>query len=255
MLSYNKEFIKRTTPTQKFAALVEDAEERYGAKLKTKKDWGLFWRVLTRIRKVLFFNPKEDFLTDVITTIGPFIFFPVDFEPAKADEIDCLIYAHELEHVSQYSRCGLGCAWLGMPIFLVLYCLLPFPLGISWFRYHFERKAFLAEDCYARMFRFNVSLDIKGISEQLSGKMYFFAWPFRSKIEKWFQENIPNPAPKEPEDSSVSASIPRPAVSPSQLYVLKRNMPKGLEKLSPLLPQPPYQDRPTVPTKGPKSQP
>jgi len=253
MLSYSKEFVKQTTPAEKFAALVTDAEARYGAKLKTKREWNLFWRVLNRIRKVLFLNPDNDFLEDVITTIGPFIFFPTNFEPAKADEIDCLIYAHELEHVTQYTRCGLGCAWLGLPVFLVLYCLLPLPLGLAWFRYRFERKAFLAEDSYSRLFRFNVSLDLKGISESLSGKMYFFAWPFRKKIEKWFQENLPNPAPKKSEDSSVSASILRPAVSPSQLYVLKRNTMRGLEKLSPLLPQQQCQDRPTTPIKGPKS--
>jgi len=175
---------------ERFAELVAFGQRKYGAKFRTKRNGKSFWHLLNRIRNILFFNPTNDFVNNVITTVGPYIFFPAAFSPEDATDAHVSTYAHELEHVRQYKKCGLGNAWLGTPVFLVLYALVPLPIFFAWFRYYFERSAFRAEAEYATPRGLPRSKNTR-IVRALTGKMYFFAWYSKKSVFRWLEANLP----------------------------------------------------------------
>lgn len=233
MLPYDTNYLAGMSDAEKFEAIVHDARLRYGAKMKTKREWSWFWRTLTAIRKVIFFNPSADFMNDILTTIGPYIFFPADFYEEDADKYDCVNFLHELRHVRQYKRFGLGSAWLGLLPFLLFYCLLPFPTIFAWFRYRLERVAFLDEDWHSMAMDLRIYNDPENVAELLSRKRYGFAWIFRKRIARWYRREQAKIFQTAAEP--VAPSTPLPAVSPSQRYVLQRNQKQRLQAAPPLL--------------------
>ena len=108
-------------------------------------------------------------------TIGPLICTPHGFE-AQSLGWQYSQLAHEMAHVRQYMRCGFGNPWLGIPVFLLCYLLVPLPIGLAWFRYHWEREAFAAEEAARQVAGFSPRRDIPAL---LSGSAYGWSWPRR----------------------------------------------------------------------------
>ena len=120
-------------------------------------------------------------------TIGHWIWLPHTWEtltPAR----QYAILRHEAVHVAQYTRLGMGNAWLGVLPFLLCYLLLPVPVGFAWFRWRWEREAFQAqmqaevlasgaEGLLARRAYYVALFTGKGA--------YFWAWPWRGAVERW----------------------------------------------------------------------
>lgn len=129
-----------------------------------KKD-SRFWRLLGKVSKVAY--------ELTWTTIGHTIYYP----PYVTDpflpkyEVDI---AHELVHVKQYEK-------YGVPLFLFLYLFIPLPCFFSYFRWRFEREAYL-EDLA------NSNIKIQQVIDIL-WKDYFYPWP-RSWMNKWFEKNV-----------------------------------------------------------------
>jgi hypothetical protein len=112
------------------------------------------------------------FLTHYWTTVGRTIYYPscVSDPRAHPDVIE-----HELVHVAQWGRWGL---WLW-----ISYLLLPLPFGLSWFRWRWEREAFLAQVANAR----DRPREIERVVEAL-WRGYGWPWP-RPLMRRWFERN------------------------------------------------------------------
>ena len=102
-------------------------------RLYTKDNW-----FCTLLAYLAFWMPNETFLTRFATSIGPLIFIPKDWETSQVKRL----LPHEGRHVKHARWLGLWIhPWVGLPLYLVLYCLLPFPCYIAIFRYWFEKDA------------------------------------------------------------------------------------------------------------------
>ena len=66
----------------------------------------------------------------------------------------------------------------------------PLPIFFAWFRYYFERNAFRAGTRYAYDHHLEVVIDLPRIADNLTGKMYFFAWYSRSNVYRWLRANL-----------------------------------------------------------------
>ncbi|HRI71746.1 MAG TPA: hypothetical protein PK156_46255 [Polyangium sp.] len=130
------------------------------------------------------FGGQRTYLSSYITTLGHTIYVPDDFDswdPRRALEI----LRHEAVHVAQFERYG----WIGM---ILLYGVLPLPMGLSWFRARLEWEAY-EETFWA-------TAEVEGIAaarspelraqivRRFTGPDYAWMWPFPRMVERWIDE-------------------------------------------------------------------
>lgn len=115
--------------------------EKNKARIVIKEGW--FWNCLHYIVMIITFGGNKSFKTRFVTTIGPMIGVPNHWVGTPSTTRRTATIRHELVHVGQFKKCGLGNAWLGLPIMFLIYVMLPFPMGIAWGRWVLERRAYL----------------------------------------------------------------------------------------------------------------
>ncbi len=104
------------------------------------------------------------------TTIGRTIYYPECVTDPLAYPV---VLEHELVHVRQWRRFGV-LMWLS-------YLLLPLPIGLCWFRFRWEREAYLVELAHAD----DRGAEITRIVDALWFG-YGFPWP-RRWMRRWFE--------------------------------------------------------------------
>ncbi len=123
---------------------------------------GLFMRLLG----------QKDFLRRVWLTLGRTIYHPsfVDDPYAYPGTVE-----HELVHVRQWRKYG--------PLFGLAYLLLPLPLGLSWFRWYFEREAYLVQ--------LRICPDEAEVERlvEVLWRGYGYPWP-RPWMRSWFRRKL-----------------------------------------------------------------
>lgn len=107
------------------------------------------------------------------TTLARTIYYPAGI----ADPLDHRgVLEHELVHVRQWERWNV--------ILWLTYLLLPLPLGLAWFRWRWEREAYLVQLRRAA----NRKNEIVRIVESLwTG--YGWPWP-RRWMQRWFEKQV-----------------------------------------------------------------
>lgn len=172
------------TANERFQHLASYFETTKGVRVTTKDTHRKAWTVLNAIWKGLTLGKGPSLLDNYTTTVGRTIYFPVGWDIQKADELDYVTLCHELKHVEQYRTLGFGIAPLGFVIFLFLYLLVPLPIIFAWFRYYFERAAYL--ESYEAGKRVGLLPKIDYYVNVLTGVGYLWAWPFKSLVRRWF---------------------------------------------------------------------
>ena len=113
------------------------------------------------------------------TTIGDTIYYPDAIEdPYLFPEL----IEHEKIHLQQYKKYGTF-------LFLFLYILFPLPIFFAYFRWKFEREAYLVQ---AKMYIAEKRTTPEYISESISKTLwnnYFFTWP-RALMKKWLLKQL-----------------------------------------------------------------
>lgn len=114
----------------------------------------------------------REFTTRYWTTLARTIYFPSTVRDPYAHP---QVIAHELVHVRQWGRWG---PWLWLS-----YVLLPLPVGLAWFRWRWEREAYLPEvlataDC-----------EREQVIERICQSLWWgYAWPWpREWMREWFR--------------------------------------------------------------------
>lgn len=120
------------------------------------------------------------FMTTVWTTIGNTIYYPTTIGNPEWPGFHPIV-EHELVHVEQFKK------WT-VPFFLFLYIWMPMPFFFAYFRWRFEREAYLVdlkmnddEDVYLKT-------RVEWIVNSLWSN-YFFTWP-KSWMRKWFYKEL-----------------------------------------------------------------
>lgn len=136
--------------------------------------------------RIVTLNGQHRYLSHYVTTLGHTIYVPDDFDDwpaAHRYEILC----HELVHVRQFERYG----WLGM---VLVYGLLPLPLGLAYGRARLEWEA------YAETLR--AVAETGGITaardpelhamivRRFTGPDYGWMWPFPRMVRRWIAEEL-----------------------------------------------------------------
>jgi hypothetical protein len=181
--------MRTTSPAaiQAFFSMDRDMlKDNYNGHVITKAQGRWFWKTIDFIARVVSFGRIKDFMHRT-TTVGGVIAFPEGMDFQYVSKWDYLVLRHEIKHVRQCSKLGLGEPWLGMFLFLFLYLFVPLPAWRSWFRFKFERDAFMEEYKYAKKFGWDHSPD--HFIEALSGPQYLYAWP-KEKVKAWFDNAL-----------------------------------------------------------------
>jgi hypothetical protein len=162
--------------------------DREGGKIVKKKGW--FWKTIHVLVAIFTFGTNRNFLKGYYTTIGPWIGVPEGWE-ARSLAGRIAVLEHELIHVKQCAKFGLGNAIVGLPLFTLFYLLLPLPIGLAYFRWRFEREA------YVHGINVRVSIEphrrqdkIDGAVEQLTSGLYGWTWPFKRTVRAFFEKNV-----------------------------------------------------------------
>ena len=120
------------------------------------------------------------------TTIGATVYFPPDWAD-RGDDDRYVTLRHERVHLRQFAR-------FTVPVMALLYLLVPLPMGLSWWRAHFEKQAYAetiaaaaevwGADCVREpAFRGH-------IVGQFTGASYGWMWPFRGAVERWYDRQL-----------------------------------------------------------------
>jgi hypothetical protein len=135
---------------------------------------------------VLTFGGMRRYLDGYQTTIGRTVYVTDDWERRDPDA-RYVIMRHERVHLRQFRR-------FTLPGMALLYLLLPLPLGLAWFRARFEREAY-AETIRAAAEVWGTDHVVdegfkRRIVEQFTGPAYGWMWPFRRRVERWYDDEV-----------------------------------------------------------------
>lgn len=147
-----------------------------------RKDRSALHRAIHHALVIVTFGKMRSYLDSYQTTIGKTVYVTSDWDTWEADR-RYVTMRHEAVHLRQFRR-------LTVPGMALLYVLLPLPLGLAWFRAHFEKEA------YAESIR--AAAEVWGsahprreayrnhVVDQFLGASYGWMWPFRASIERWY---------------------------------------------------------------------
>jgi hypothetical protein len=122
------------------------------------------------------------YLESYQTTIGKTIYVTSDWDQLSVEVRFCTL-RHEAVHLRQFRK------WT-LPGMAVAYVLLPLPMGLAWFRAHFEKEAYAesirsAIEVYGRP-HVDQPAFRNSIIEQFLSPSYGWMWPFRGSMERWY---------------------------------------------------------------------
>ena len=154
--------------------------ELLGVRITSKT--GNWWKFLSWLNSA--FNNKN-FSNESVITVYKTIGVPPDWNNWPAP-VRLRILTHELVRANQLKR------WT-TPGFFLLYFLFPFPIGLAYFRYRFNREAYVAEFAIAVKYKIlRRDLLIDHAVKQLVSINCGWPWPFPKSIRAWFEGNVPN---------------------------------------------------------------
>ena len=156
----------------------------------TSKDKSLkwLWKFIHYFLLIITFGKMSNFYTEFTTTIGKNVYFPKGWTPENAGIRGYVVLRHEWKHVWQYIRLGLGSSKLGIVVMGFLYLFIPVPTLFSWFKWKFEREAYL--EGIIAWAELGVKRDIEHYVDLLTGPEYFWAWYSKKQVRNWFKKEL-----------------------------------------------------------------
>lgn len=131
--------------------------------------------------RVITLGGQDRYLSEYVTTLGRTIYVPEGWD-TLTPRARYLILRHESVHLRQFERWG----WVGM---VLLYGLLPLPLGLAYGRARLEWEA------YAETLRATAEVDgiaaarAQALREEIvarfTGPDYAWMWPFPGQVRRW----------------------------------------------------------------------
>ncbi len=150
---------------------VKQALDEVGGRLVSKE--AVSWmRVLGFLAKLI---GNKYFMDDYWTTIGKTIYYPTSVQPKDIYKHYDVIY-HEIVHIKQWKKWGL--------LFSVSYMLLPVPFFFAWFRWRWEREAYMETLRYTYRPLAHMRFIVRVLWEE-----YGWTWPKRWMM-KWFKKEV-----------------------------------------------------------------
>lgn len=151
-----------------------------------KKEDSRLMKLIDVCLKIISFGQMKTFMTDFITTLGSKVYIMERWESvALIDRI--AILRHERVHMRQARR-------YGRFLFSFLYLMFPLPIGFAYFRKKFEQEAY--EESIKTIYQYYGEKAIcstrqkEFIISQFTSANYFWMWPWRKDLEKWYDAAV-----------------------------------------------------------------
>ena len=156
-------------------------------KEKRKSD-SFFMKGIHAFLLVITFGQMRSFMSNFITTIGTTVYVPNSWS-SMLEHDKMIVLLHERVHMRQRAK-------YGSLVFSFAYLFFPLPCVFAYARMKFEQEA------YAESLKATVELLVMG--EQLiqteewreryigyfTQASYFWTWPWRKSVEKWFDSAV-----------------------------------------------------------------
>lgn len=161
-----------------------------GVRLTLKTGW--FWGALHWVVAIITLGGNRSFATHYITTLANTIAVPDwwAFDPFKPEMLATI--DHELAHVRQFRKFGLGSAKLGLVPMGIVYLLLPLPMGLAWGRWVLERDAYLVG--YKTLLGGGADRDAliaQFVAQMTTGRYGWTLLPvFRGYVRRWMEARL-----------------------------------------------------------------
>lgn len=169
-----------------------------------RKEESWLMRVLN---KLLFFTP--DFMDRYTTTVGNTVYLTENLWSVNSIWAVSTL-AHEARHVYDKRRFSMGLFGFGY-LFPQILGVLAFLAFFSWwflaalaflapipafFRMRIERQGYLMTLCVSWWISGEGAAwsELPRVLHQFTGPAYYFMWPFRNGLEKWFRRTLPEVA-------------------------------------------------------------
>ncbi len=169
------------TPDRYQQLLAEIRAEIPGFRVIKKSQSPLHRAIHTALVAITFGRMRR-YLSDYQTTIRKTVYVTDDWDALDPDQ-RYVTMRHERIHLRQFRR-------LTTPVMAALYLLVPLPMGLSYFRAHFEKEAYAesiraAAEVWGRPHVERADYRERLIG-QFTGAAYGWMWPFRRNLETWY---------------------------------------------------------------------
>ncbi|HET9626428.1 MAG TPA: hypothetical protein VFP84_33935 [Kofleriaceae bacterium] len=149
-----------------------------------RKDHSPLHTAIHHALRVVTLGRMTSYLDAFQTTIGSTVYVTPDWDTLDPDQ-RYVTLRHEAIHLRQFRR-------LTLPGMAVLYLLLPLPMGLAWCRARLEQEAY-AESIRAAAEVWGPAYPRRAayrrhIIEQFTGASYGWMWPFRARLERWYDQ-------------------------------------------------------------------
>jgi hypothetical protein len=171
---------------ERYEALLADIGREFPGFRIVRKDRSRLHRAIDIALRAITLGGMKHYLDGYHTTLGQTVWVTPTWDGRDYD-LRTVTLRHERVHMRQFRRW----TWLGM---VLLYGLLPLPMGVAYFRARFEQEAY-AESIRATAELFGMDRvrdegyrnDILG---QFTGPAYGWMWPFRRSLERWYDSVV-----------------------------------------------------------------
>jgi hypothetical protein len=172
----------RSVDVNRYDALVEQLRAEFPRFRIIRKDRSVLHRAIHYALIGLTFGRMRTYLDSFQTTIGRTVYVTADWDELDVDQ-RYVTLRHEAIHLRQFRAYTL-------PGMAVLYILVPLPMGLAWFRAHFEKQAYAetvraAAEVWGPSYPRTESFR-RHIIDQFVGPSYGWMWPFRANLERWY---------------------------------------------------------------------
>jgi hypothetical protein len=168
----------------RYTALVEALHVEIPGFRIVRKDQSRFHRAIHLGLIAVTFGRMRSYLDSYQTTIGKTVYVTSDWDEWPADR-RYVTLRHEAIHLRQFRK-------LTLPLMALIYVLLPLPMGLAYGR------AWLEKEAYAETIRAAAEVwgpDVprrpdyrKYVIDQFMGPSYGWMWPFRKRLDRWYDE-------------------------------------------------------------------
>lgn len=170
----------------RFDVLVLEVQKEFPKFKIVYKSESWFSKLLNVLLLIITFGQQKEFMTRYTTVIGTTMYVPSSWDD-RSEESKIITLRHERIHFRQakkYTRF----------FFSILYLFVFFPAVFAYFRKKFEQEAY-KEGMIARMEYYGPdSIKTEKYKEymisQFTSAKYFWSWPFRKSISRWFDKTL-----------------------------------------------------------------
>jgi hypothetical protein len=170
----------------RYARLLEEIQREFPGFRVVRKDRSWFQRAIHYGLTTITLGGMRQYLHSYQTTIGNTVYVTSDWDERDPDS-RYVTMCHERVHLRQFRR-------YSVPGMALLYMLLPLPMGLSYFRARLEWEAYQETlRAAAEVYGLECVCDPEyrdHIVAQFCGPSYGWMWPFRRRINAWYDRAL-----------------------------------------------------------------